>query len=107
MLLLKRARPPSGLHIVFVAYLYQCGRRADADALDRRALRLQSCALGHLIESGAIGVWMEKSNEPGVELVPKNVLHAAARCPLIRVGNEVGFDVATFHRLALELAVPE
>lgn len=62
-------------------------------------------ALSHLIEDGALAVWMEKSNEPGVELVPKNVLHAAARCPLVRVGNKPGFELATFRRLALELAV--
>ena len=82
--------------------------RGKPDAAHRAHTAMtRMTALGHLVESGAIGVWMEKSNEPGVELVPKNVLHAAARCPLIRVGNEAGFDVATFHRLALELAVPE
>ncbi|WP_242540512.1 hypothetical protein [Trinickia mobilis] len=64
-------------------------------------------ALSHLIETGALGVWLENSNEPGVELVPKNVLHAAARCRLIRIGNKPGFDVKTFRKLALELVVPE
>jgi hypothetical protein len=56
------------------------------------------------IQSGALAIWMEKSNEPDVELVPKNVLHAAARCPLIRVENEAGFDTETFRRFALGFA---
>ncbi|MGU7816658.1 hypothetical protein [Burkholderia sp. AW49-1] len=64
-------------------------------------------ALSCLIEDGVLAVWMEKSTEPDVELVPKNVLHAAARCPLIRVGNEPGFDLAAFRRLALDLVAPK
>ncbi|MCA8287314.1 hypothetical protein [Burkholderia vietnamiensis] len=64
-------------------------------------------AMGRLIEDGALAIWMEKSNEPDVALVPKNVLHAAARCPLIRVGDEPGFDLATFRRFALELVAPK
>ncbi|WP_322024381.1 hypothetical protein [Burkholderia sp. BCC1977] len=64
-------------------------------------------ALSRLIEDGALAVWMEKSNEPDVALVPKNVLHAAARCPLIRVGDEPGFELATFRRFALELVAPK
>jgi hypothetical protein len=61
-------------------------------------------AMSHLIERGALAVWMEESDEPGVSLVPQNVLHAAARCPMIRAGGEPGFEVAAFRRLALELA---
>ena len=61
-------------------------------------------AMGRLIEEGTLAIWMEKSNEPDVELVPRNVLQAAARCPLIRVGDAPGFDLATFRRFALELA---
>jgi hypothetical protein len=61
-------------------------------------------AMSHLIESGALAVWLEESDEPGVSLVPQNVLHAAARCPMIRVGGEPGFEAEAFRRLALELA---
>jgi hypothetical protein len=61
-------------------------------------------AVSRLISSGALAIWMERSNEPDVEMVPQNVLQAAARCPLVRTGNDVGFDPAAFQRLALELA---
>ncbi|WP_176060930.1 hypothetical protein [Paraburkholderia sp. BCC1876] len=61
-------------------------------------------AMSRLIQTGALAAWMEKSNETDVELVPKPVLQAAARCTLVRSGNEAGFDAATFRRLALEFA---
>jgi len=59
-------------------------------------------AMSHLIQTGVLAAWLEKSNEADVELVPKNVLQAAAHCPLVRVGNEAGFDATKFLRLALE-----
>ncbi|MBU6521564.1 hypothetical protein KOL72_03330 [Ralstonia sp. B265] len=80
--------------------------RGKADAAHRAHTAMtRMMAMSRLIESGAIGAWIENSNEPGVGLVPKNVLHATARCPLIRVGNDPGFEVAIFRNLALELAV--
>ena len=80
--------------------------RGKADAAHRAHTAMtRMMAMSRLIESGAIGAWIENSNEPGVGLVQKNVLHATARCPLIRVGNDPGFEVAIFRNLALELAV--
>lgn len=75
--------------------------RAGAAHLAHTAITRMT-AMSHLIQTGALAAWMEKSNEADVELVPKNVLKAAARCPLVRVRNEAGFDAATFRHLALE-----
>jgi hypothetical protein len=77
--------------------------RPDAP-LRAHAAITRMTAMSHLIKNGALAIWMEESDEPGVSLVPQNVLHAAARCVMVRAGSEPGFDVDAFRRLALELA---
>ena len=59
-------------------------------------------ALGQLIASGELAMWLEPTSEASAQLVPGNVAQAAAECPLIRVGNDVGFDPETFQLMALE-----
>lgn len=59
-------------------------------------------ALSRLMASGALALWVEQSNDAESQLVPSNVFQAAAECPLIRVGDDVGFNPETFQRMALE-----
>jgi hypothetical protein len=59
-------------------------------------------ALSRLMASGVLAMWLEQSSETSAQLVPANVFQAAAECPLIRVGNDVGFDPETFRLMALE-----
>lgn len=82
--------------------------RGQPDAAHRAHTAMtRMTALSLLMRTGALAVWLEQSNEAEAQMVPKNVLQAAARCPLIRVGNEPGFDAQTFLRLALQFAATD
>lgn len=76
------------------------GRRNFAGRAQAASARI--AAAYRLVQRGFVREWMAPPNKPFLEPIPRNVLQTAARCPLIRVGNEAMFDTASFRRLALE-----
>lgn len=98
---LRLQRADAGGAIYFVASKY----RGAPDQGMAVYFRMQ--ALARLVESGDLPGWTQTVSRDGAVPIHDALFAAAATEPLVRVGDDIGFERGSFLRRALDEAEPD